>query len=71
MVFFHYKNNKYIRYDPYAKIMSGTLESSNVNAVEEMIDYLSLARQFEVQIKSLASFDTMAAKGNELIKMAK
>lgn len=33
------------------RIVSGFLESSNVNAVEEMISNLQLSRQFEMQVK--------------------
>ena len=66
--FFHYADNKYIRYEPYAKVISGSLESSNVQIIEEMLDYLSMAKQFEIQIKSLMSFDNIAARGSELIK---
>lgn len=33
------------------RVASGFLESSNVNAVEEMIDNLQLSRQYEMQVK--------------------
>jgi flagellar basal-body rod protein FlgF len=39
--------------DPAVKVVSGALETSNVNAVEEMVQILALARQFEVQVKMM------------------
>lgn len=38
---------------PAVRVTSGALETSNVNAVSEMVDILALARQFEVQIKMM------------------
>ena len=37
--------------DANLRVASGFLESSNVNAVEEMISNLQLSRQFEMQVK--------------------
>ncbi|WP_166263729.1 flagellar basal body rod protein FlgF [Marinobacter caseinilyticus] len=39
------------------RITSGFLESSNVNAVEEMISNLQLSRQFEMQVKIMQTAD--------------
>lgn len=41
--------------DASVRLSSGYLESSNVNAVEEMIDVITLARSFEVQVKMMRS----------------
>ncbi|MBI3343960.1 MAG: flagellar basal-body rod protein FlgF [Gammaproteobacteria bacterium] len=41
--------------DAKVRVSSGSLESSNVNAVEEMVRMISLARQFEMQIKMMAT----------------
>jgi flagellar basal-body rod protein FlgF len=46
--------------DPKVKLVSGAIEGSNVNAVEAMVDMISLARQFDVQMKMLQN-----AEGNE------
>ncbi|GGY66349.1 flagellar basal-body rod protein FlgF [Marinobacter zhanjiangensis] len=43
--------------DANARVASGFLESSNVNAVEEMIANLELSRQFEMQVKVMQSAD--------------
>lgn len=39
------------------RVTSGFLESSNVNAVEEMISNLQLSRQFEMQVKVMQTAD--------------
>ena len=43
--------------DANARVAAGYLESSNVNAVEEMIANLQLSRQFEMQVKVMQSAD--------------
>ena len=39
--------------DPAVRLVSGTLESSNVNAVSELVSLLDNSRQFEIQIKMM------------------
>lgn len=41
--------------DAAQRIASGFLESSNVNAVEEMISNLQLSRQYEMQVKVMTT----------------
>jgi flagellar basal-body rod protein FlgF len=48
-------------------VSSGFLESSNVNAIDELIGSMSLTRSFELQVKLMESADTQAQQGNELI----
>lgn len=43
--------------DESARIAAGYLEGSNVNAAEQMVTMISLARQFEMQMKVLSSAD--------------
>ncbi len=40
-------------------LVSGTLESSNVNTVEAMVNMINLARQFEVQVKIMQTAEQM------------
>ncbi|CAK9890559.1 MULTISPECIES: flagellar basal body rod protein FlgF [Pseudomonas] len=47
--------------DANVQVVSGFLESSNVNAVEEMTSVLALSRQFELHIKMM----TTAKEGDE------
>ena len=43
--------------DAAAQVESGTLEGSNVNAIEELVEMISLSRQFEIQIKMMRKAD--------------
>ncbi|MET0518959.1 MAG: flagellar basal body rod protein FlgF [Burkholderiaceae bacterium] len=54
--------------DATVKVGSGRLEASNVSAVEEMVSTMSLARDFEMQMKLFKSADSMADTGNRLIR---
>ena len=49
-------------------IDSGFIESSNVQAVNELIASMDLTRQFEVQIKLMKNADKLAQAGNKLLK---
>ena len=44
------------------------LESSNVRAVEEMVDFMNLARQYEMQLKTMQNTEQMAASGDRMIR---
>lgn len=44
--------------DEQVKVASGYLENSNVNPVDQMVTMISLARQFEMQIKLLTNAET-------------
>lgn len=44
--------------DPKVVLAGGYLEGSNVNPVEQMVTMISLARQFEMQMKVLTTADT-------------
>jgi flagellar basal-body rod protein FlgF len=41
--------------DAGVSLISGTLEASNVNGVESMVNMIQLARQFELQVKMMAT----------------
>jgi flagellar basal-body rod protein FlgF len=43
--------------DERARVAAGYTEGSNVNAAEQMVTMISLARQFEMQMKVLTSAD--------------
>jgi len=51
------KSNIVIKHDPNVKISSETLEDSNVNLSEDMINIIYDARIFEMQIKLLSNFN--------------
>lgn len=52
---FRLKDNTAAPIDEKVTIASGTLEGSNVNAVEQMVTMISLGRQFEMQMKMLTN----------------
>ena len=49
----HTKDGKPAQADASVQVVSGFLESSNVNAVEEMTSVLALAKQFELHVKMM------------------
>ena len=55
--------------DENVKLAAATLEGSNVNPVDSMVSMISLARQFETQIKMLQTADTNAAKAGQILSM--
>lgn len=54
--------------DPNVVVESGHLERSNVNAVDEMVNTLSLSRTFEVQIRMMKTADELSSAGSRLIR---
>ena len=50
-------------------LASGALESSNVNAVDAMVNMISLARGFEMQMKLLQNAEGNANKAAQLLTM--
>ena len=55
--------------DENVKLAAATLEGSNVNPVDSMVSMISLARQFETQIKMLQTADANAAKASQILSM--
>ncbi len=53
--------------DPKVVLASGHLESSNVNAVEEMVNMISAARQFEMQVQLLRSAEENDRAATQLL----
>jgi len=51
------------------KLAAGTLEGSNVNVTDAMVNLISLARQFEMQIKMLQTADTNAQRADQLLSL--
>ncbi len=64
---FRLRNGDAAEADPNVRIAEGTLEGSNVNVVEAMVGMIAAARQFELQMKMLASAEQNEQKGNSLI----
>ena len=51
-------------------VASGALEGSNVNVVEAMVNMISLARQFETQMKLLQSAENNANKASQIFNLS-
>jgi len=50
-------------------VSSGHLESSNVNAVEAMVSMITLARQFDLQMKVLTTADNNARQASQILSV--
>jgi flagellar basal-body rod protein FlgF len=55
--------------DATVRVASGTLEGSNVNVTDAMVNLISLSRQFEMQIKMLQTADTNAQRADQLLTL--
>lgn len=53
--------------DATAKIQTGALEGSNVNAIESMVGMIQVARQFEAQMKLLQSSESNDKAASQLL----
>jgi flagellar basal-body rod protein FlgF len=50
-------------------VVGGALESSNVNVIDAMVSMISLARQFETQMKLMQSAENNANKASQLLSL--
>ena len=55
--------------DPRVALAAGTLEGSNVNVVEEMINMITLARQFDPQMQLLNKAQKNAAQAGQILNI--
>lgn len=53
--------------DPGVKIISGSLEGSNVNPVQAMVEMIANARMFEMQMKTLSTAEANDQQANKLL----
>jgi len=56
--------------DPNVRLSSSTLEGSNVNVTDAMVNLISLSRQFEMQIKLLQTADTNAQRADQILSLS-
>ncbi|MEQ1766476.1 MAG: flagellar basal-body rod protein FlgF [Methylotenera sp.] len=64
------KNGTPAEVDANVHVVSGALESSNVNVVDAMVTMISLARQFEMQMKLMQSAENNANKAAQLLSLS-
>ena len=55
--------------DAKVNVMGGALEGSNVNVVDSMVSMISLARQFDMQVKLMQSADLNAKQASQLMNL--
>ncbi len=56
--------------DPGQRLVPGALMSSNVNAVDEMVNMIELARRFELQVKMMQAAEENADASSSIVKPA-
>lgn len=66
----HYKGTQPLQADNNVKVTSGFVETSNVNAVEEMTSILSLSRQFELQVKLMRTAEDDAGSLARVLQLS-
>ena len=66
---FRVKGGAQANADENVKLASETLEGSNVSAVDAMVNMISMARQFEMQIRMLQTADANANKASQILSL--
>lgn len=64
-----YSSNNLEPFDATVRVRQGFVEASNVNTVEELTSIVSLARQFEMQVKMMQTLGSMADSSNQLLRV--
>jgi flagellar basal-body rod protein FlgF len=65
---FDLKSGEIAEQDINVQVKSGMLEGSNVNAVDEMVNMISLQRHYEMQVKLMKKADSLSSSGNSLLR---
>ena len=55
--------------DANVMVRTGMVEGSNVNAVDEMVNMISLQRHYEMQVKLMKQADELSTRGNMLLRI--
>ncbi|WP_431025794.1 flagellar basal body rod protein FlgF [Halomonas sp. H5] len=55
--------------DEAVRLASGTLEGSNVSAIESMVSMIDVARRYEMQMKVISTADENAQRANSLLSL--
>lgn len=56
--------------DASVRVVSGSIESSNVNAIEAMVNMITMARQFEMQIKAMHTAEEVDQASAALMRLS-
>lgn len=65
----HTKSDKPLASSPDVSVVSGQLETSNVNAVNEMTSILELARQFDLEVRLMKSAEQNDESATQLLQI--
>ena len=52
------------------RVISGALQSSNVNVVDSLVNMISLARHYEAQVKLMKTADEMSSQTDRLLQLS-
>lgn len=66
---FRLKGNETADADANVRVIGGSLEGSNVNVVDAMVNMISLARQFEMHMNLLKNAENNAGKASQLLSL--
>jgi flagellar basal-body rod protein FlgF len=66
---FALKSGEIAQQDITVGVVNGAIEGSNVNAVDEMVNMIGLQRHYEMQVKLMKKADTLAMRGNMLLRI--
>jgi len=66
---FNTKDGRPAEVDANVNVVGGALENSNVNVIDAMVTMISLARQFETQMKLMQSAENNANKASQLLSL--
>lgn len=67
---FQLQNGQPADADANVSIVSGALESSNVNVIDAMVNMISLARQFDTQMKLMQNAENNASKASQIFNLS-
>lgn len=67
---FETKDRQPLSADAAVTVVSGALEGSNVNVVEEMVNMISQARQFDLQTKLIQNAENNATKAGQIFSLS-
>src|SRR5450830_1870368 len=67
---FRLKTGKAAEIDPNVTVAGGMLEGSNVNPVDSMVNMISLARSFEMQMSMMKNAENNAAKATQILALS-
>lgn len=67
---FRLKSGRPAPADPNVQLASGALEGSNVSMVESLVDMITHARQYDLQVKLIQTADTNARPWSQVMSMS-